>query len=114
MGNFIVFPREMTPRWGSWTLEFEVKPTAARKQVLFSHHGHYTGSVTIYLENVELSSEYGDRFLTTMTFRVSGKASEPLPGPGLYLGASVFGGLGNGTEFFEGRLRGLRMVHRAE
>lgn len=139
-GNYIVLPREVTPRRGSWTLEFEIKPTSAKKQVLFSHHGHYTGSVTIYLENGEISSEYSDRYLTTtfqrpklklplnewstvrishnlstMTFTVNGQSSEPQPaaGPGLYIGTSVFGGLGDGTEYFEGTLRSLRMVHRA-
>lgn len=141
IGNYIVFPREMTPRRGSWTLEFEVKPTSAKKQVLFSHHGHYTGSVTIYLEDGEISSEYSDRYLnttqqrpglklplgewstvrisynlSTMTYTVNGVSSKalPAPGPGLYLGTSVFGGLGNGTEYFEGSLRALRMVHRAQ
>ncbi|MHB8993984.1 MAG: LamG-like jellyroll fold domain-containing protein [Armatimonadota bacterium] len=140
VGNYVVFPREMTPRRGSWTLEFELKPTSAKKQVLFSHHGHYTGSVTVYLENGVISSEYSDRYLTTtqqrpglklplnewstvrisynlsaMTYTVNGQTSKPLPapGPGLYLGASVFGGLGDGMEYFEGGLRSLRMVHRA-
>jgi hypothetical protein len=140
IGNYIVFPREMTPRRGSWTLEFEIRPTSAKKQVLFSHHGHYTGSVTVYLENGVISSEYSDRYLTTtqqrpglklplgewstvrisyslstMTYTVNGQSSKPLPaaGPGLYLGQSVFGGLGDGTEYFVGQLRSLRMVHRA-
>lgn len=140
VSNYIAFPREVTPRRNAWTLSFEIKPTSPKRQVLWAHHGHYVGSVTIYLEDGELWSTYTDERLhtstqrpglrvplnewssvevsydlATMRFRVNGELSEPLPapGPGLYLGTSVFGGLGAGTEYFEGYLRALRMVHRA-
>ncbi|NUP99277.1 MAG: hypothetical protein HUU35_05415, partial [Armatimonadetes bacterium] len=140
LGNYVVFPREVTPRRGAWTLDLEILPTSPKKQVLFCHHGHYRGSVCIYLENGEIHSDYTDHMLTTtvqrpglklplgewsqvrvsynlatITYTVNGRQSEPLPapGPGLYLGSSVFGGLGSGGEYFQGRLRALRMVHRA-
>jgi hypothetical protein len=140
LGNFITLPREVTPRRGSWTLEFEIKPASPKKQVLFAHHAHYIGSVVVYLENGEIWSQYSDRYLSTprqnyglklplnqwstvrlsynlatMTCTVNGQTAppQPSPGPGMYVGASVFGGLGEGTEFFQGRLRALRMVHRA-
>lgn len=138
-GNYIAFPREVTPRRNAWTLSFEIKPTSTKRQVLWAHHGHYIGSVMIYLEDGELWSTYTNETvnssmqrpglrlplnewssveisydLATMRFRVNGELSEalPAPGPGLYIGASVFGGLGSGTEYFEGYLRSLHMVHR--
>ncbi len=140
VGNYIVFPREVTPRRGAWTLSFEIKPTSEKKQILWRHHGHYIGSVTVYLEDGELWSTYVDHHLNTttqrpaltvplnewsrveisydldtMVFEVNGQTSEalPAPGPGLYIGTSIFGGHGAGTEYFEGSLRALRVVHRA-
>ena len=139
IGNYIVFPREMTPRRGGWTLALEIKPTSNKKQVLFTHHGHYIGSVMVYLEDGKLWSRYTDQYvksttqqsglslpmgewsqveihfdLASMTFTVNGETSEPqpAPGPGLYIGTSVFGGIGDGTQYFEGYLRALRMIHR--
>jgi len=140
VGNFIVFPREATPRRGAWTLQMQIKPTATKQQILWRHHGHYIGSVTIYLEDGELWSTYVDQHLSTSTQRsgltlplnewsdvtisydldtmvheVNGQRSEPLPapGPGLYIGTSVFGGHEAGTAYFEGYLRSLRVLHRA-
>lgn len=139
VGTYIAFPREVTPRRNAWTLAFEIKPTSTKRQVLWAHHGHYIGSVMVYLEDGEVWSTYTDEAvksttqrsglrlplnewssvevsydLATMRFRVNGELSEalPAPGPGLYIGTSVFGGLGAGTEYFEGYLRSLRMVHR--
>ncbi len=140
VGNYIVFPREVTPRRGAWTLAFEIKPGSGKRQILWRHHGHYIGSVTVYLEDGEIWATYTDRHvhtteqrpglrlpldewsrveisydLDTMQFRVNGSLSEPLPapGPGLYIGTSVFGGHGSESEYFEGDLRSLRMLHRA-
>lgn len=140
IGNFIVFPREVTPRRGAWTLQMQIKPTSTKKQILWRHHGHYIGSVTVYLEDGELWSTYTDdqvnsttqrsgltlpmdqwsdvtisHNLDTIVFRVNGQTSAPqaAPGPGMYIGTSVFGGHGAGTEYFEGHLRSLRMLHRA-
>jgi len=140
IGNFIVFPREVTPRRGAWTLQMQIRPTATKQQILWRHHGHYIGSVTIYLENGELWSTYSDQHLNTSTqrsgltlplnewsdvtisfdldtivYEVNGQRSEPLPapGPGLYIGTSVFGGHEAGDAYFGGDLRALRMVHRA-
>ena len=96
--------------------------------------------LTIYLENGELWSTYSDQHLNTSTqrsgltlplnewsdvtisfdldtivYEVNGQRSEPLPapGPGLYIGTSVFGGHEAGDAYFGGDLRALRMVHRA-
>jgi len=144
VGNFIALPREVTPRRNGWALSFEIRPTGAdalaKRQILWRHHGHYIGSVTVYLEDGEIWTTYTDGAvntteqrpglrlplnewsrveisydLDTMQFRVNGQLSEPLlaPGPGLYIGTSVFGGHGSGTEYFEGDLRALRMLHRA-
>jgi hypothetical protein len=140
VGNFIVFPREVTPRRGAWTLQMRIKPTSAKEQIVWRHHGHYIGSVTVYLTDGELWSTYTDDQvksttqrsgltlplgqwsdvtlsydLETMVFEVNGERSEPraAPGPGMYIGTSVFGGHGAGTEYFEGYLSGLRMLHRA-
>jgi|LSQX01.1.fsa_nt_gb hypothetical protein len=140
IGNYIVFPREVTPRRGAWTLQMQIKPTSEKRQMVWRHHGHYIGSVTVYLENGELWSTYTDDQvnsttqrsgltlplnewsdvtisydLDTMVFRVNDQVSEPqaAPGPGMYIGTSIFGGHEAGTEYFEGYLRSLRMLHRA-
>ncbi len=140
LGNYIVLPREVTPRRNSWTLQMQIKPTSEKKQIVWRHHAHYIGSVTVYLEDGEIWSTYTDDQvhsttqrpgltlpmdewsnvtisydLDTMVFEVNGERSEPqaAPGPGMYIGTSVFGGHGSGTEYFEGSLRALRMVHRA-
>ncbi len=140
VGNYVVFPREVTPRRNAWTLEMQIKPTTLKKQILWRHHGHYIGSVTVYLENGKLWSTYTDDQtvstvqrsglalpmgewsdvtvsydLETIVFRVNDQTSEPqpAPGPGLYIGTSVFGGHGAGEQYFEGYLRALRVLHRA-
>ena len=140
VGNFIVFPREVTPRRGAWTLQMQIKPTSSKEQIVWRHHGHYIGSVTVYLTDGELWSTYTDDQvnsttqrsgltlpldewsdvtlsydLETMVFEVNGERSapQPAPGPGMYIGTSIFGGHGSGTEYFEGYLRSLRMLHRA-
>lgn len=141
VGNFIVFPREVIPRLGPWTLEFEIKPTSPARQILFRHHGHYIGSVTVYLDHGQISTTYVDQHvgtttqqpglklplgewstvrisydLATTTFEVNGQRSDPLPapGPGLYLGTSVIGGHGTEDAWFAGRLRAWRVGQRAE
>jgi len=118
----------------------QIKPTTLKKQILWRHHGHYIGSVTVYLENGKLWSTYTDDQtvstvqrsglalpmgewsdvtvsydLETIVFRVNDQTSEPqpAPGPGLYIGTSVFGGHGAGEQYFEGYLRALRVLHRA-
>lgn len=140
IGNFIVFPREVTPRRGAWTLQMQIRPTATKRQILWRHHGHYIGSVTVYLEDGEIWSTYTDDQvhsttqrpglrlplnewsdvtisydIDTMVFEVNGRSSEPLPapGPGMYIGTSVFGGHEAGDAYFEGDLRSLRILHRA-
>ncbi len=140
VGNYLVFPREMTPRRGAWTLSVDIKPTSDKKQTLFTHYGHYTGSVTIWLEGGEIHAKYTDQYLNTsfqnpglavavdqwahievhfdletMTISVNDQTSEAMPatGPGLYIGTSVFGGHGGGTEYFEGYLKALRMQHQS-
>lgn len=140
-GNYLMFPREVIPRLGPWTLSFELKPTSDERQILFRHHGHYIGSVTVFLDHGAIETTHVDQFvhattqkpglklplgewskvvirhdLKTIGVEVNGHCGAPLPapGPGLYLGTSVFGGHGRDEAWFSGRLRSLRVVHRAE
>jgi hypothetical protein len=147
IGNYVVLPIEALPRRSGFTLSFEIKPAANKPQVLFLCQSYYIGSLVVKLDSGKLGGVYYDQYLQShrlssnlavetgkwskveviydlesLRFRVDGKASAPAacPGPGMYLGMSVFGGFGAGgpasgvagnAGWFEGLLRALRIVH---
>ncbi|MBN1675021.1 MAG: hypothetical protein JXR37_28520 [Kiritimatiellae bacterium] len=123
VGNFILFPQEVVPRRGSYTLSFDIKPLSRKPQILLAHYGHYIGSLVVRLDDGKLSGRFTDRYigghklnaglpvqlgqwnrveiiydLKDIVFVVNGKRSAPMPcpGPGLHITPGVFGGFGKG------------------
>lgn len=140
LGQFVLLPVETLPRRAGFTLSFQVKPTSPKPQVLFICHSVYIGSLSVRMNGGKLSASYTNQTGQStaidpgmslemgkwsqvdviydqawMRFRVNGKESRAIecPGPGLYLGMSVFGGFGDGRKgeagsgWFEGYLRSL-------
>ena len=51
--QYVNFRRETLPR-GAFTLEFEIKPTSSKPQILFRHHGVYPGSLVVKMKDEKL------------------------------------------------------------
>ncbi|MBM4051060.1 MAG: LamG domain-containing protein, partial [Planctomycetes bacterium] len=122
VGTFVALPQGVLPRRGPFTLAFEIKPLEVSKpQVLFAHHGHYVGSLTVQLEGGRLAGRFVNQDLEKFTFTADRPmqpnvwtrvtvvydltrlrawldgvetANVPCRGPGLYDTPSVFGGFG--------------------
>ena len=144
-GTYLLLPLETLPRRSGFTLSFDIKPASSKPQVLFNCQSHYAGSLTVGLQEGHLTGAYATQYQrtqrldprlpvelgqwstievlydqTTIRFRVNGKESESLacPGPGLYIGMSVFGGFGDEKSadkgksgWFDGELRSPRIRH---
>jgi hypothetical protein len=63
MANYINLPREALP-YGSFTLEFEIKPDGNDSQVLFRNFSTHRGSLNLYRRQGKLEASY--------TYRLSG------------------------------------------
>jgi hypothetical protein len=143
IGNYLFFPEETLPR-GSFSLELEFKPTSAKPQVLCVAHGYYdyNSFFRLTMNNGRLGGEYVDRMmkhislrpdisvpigqwskvkitydLKRFTFTVNGRsASVACSGKGCTFQPFIFGGYGDGTKeaWFQGYLKSLRIVHRAQ
>jgi len=59
-GNYLYFPPETLPR-GAFTLSFTIKPTSAKRQLLFVNRGHSRGAFSLMLDNGRLSATYTDQ-----------------------------------------------------
>lgn len=128
VGTFMHFPAETFPR-GSFTMHFEFKPLSAENQVLFTHHGHYIGSLTLLLDKGRITATFVDSEgnehrldpeisvpigewsavdviydYRTFRVRVNGKDGKPVPlsARALYCVPSVFGGYPVDDEFDKG------------
>ncbi len=139
-GNFLYLPEETLPR-GSFTLEFEIKPTgSSRPRVLCTARGYSQGALVLTLTNGELGGQWMDRGqrvrvlpgglkvpegvwshirveydLEQVRLTVNGQ-SATLPCPGgvvQTITPFIFGGYGNGKGlgYFSGYLRALRIGH---
>lgn len=60
LANYINFPKEALP-YGSFTLEFEVKPAGNDTQVLFRHYSRIRGSLQLYRRDGKLEAMFGYR-----------------------------------------------------
>ncbi len=70
VGNWVVFPAEALPR-GPFTLQFEIKPTSNRDEVLFRHQGSLIGSLTVRRSHGKLCASFTDSKVETTPFRTS-------------------------------------------
>ena len=61
--NYINFPREAFP-YGSFTLEFEIRPASDGGDVLFRHRSHHSGFLNLYRRNNRLTANF--------TYRMAG------------------------------------------
>lgn len=138
-GNFLYFPEETLPR-GTFTLEFEIKPTADTPQILFVNRGYLRGALTLTLQNGRLGGQWLDRNdkvtelstdlevpvgkwstirveydLQQLHFTVNGKTQSfaCAGGPSKSIAAFIFGGYGNGKAvgYFSGFLKNLSVRH---
>jgi len=118
LGQYINFPTEAFPR-GAFTLEFTIKMTVNKNQVLFRHHGMLIGSLTLFVKNGKLSALFTDSDqvntafeseievpvakwtkidimydLKQMIFKVDDKTSAPFPfnKEAIFFAPCVFGG----------------------
>lgn len=74
IGNYIVLPQNSMPI-GSFTLSFEIKPASDHNMVLFRHHGHTVGSLTLRRNKRFLDAVFVDNKIKTTFF----KTGLPLP-----------------------------------
>lgn len=118
-GAHVILPLETTPRRGSLTISFSVKPLADKPQTIYAHYGHYIGSLVLNINEGRLTAKYTSRDngtftldsglrietgkwsdvvvkydLANMVFSVNGVESKPMPcpGPGLYIAFTALGG----------------------
>jgi hypothetical protein len=117
--NYAIAPAEVLPR-GSFKLKISLKPERKNgTEMIFRHHGHYIGSLTLKRDHGLLSASWTNinlkhtqlktklrippgkwskisvvNDLKNITFRVNGKSkSFPYPGMPLYMTPSVIGGM---------------------
>lgn len=57
MANYMNLPREALP-YGSFTLEFEIKPDGNESQVLFRNFAHHRGSLSLYRRQGKLEGAF--------------------------------------------------------
>lgn len=139
IGNFLYFPEETLPR-GSFTLEFEIKPTNTKPQILCTSRGYHRGALTLTLINGVLNGQWIDRKnkitpiqtglalpkgewsrvslvydLNQLRITVNGESvSTPTPdGATQVITPFIFGGYGNGKDFayYSGFLKSIRFRH---
>jgi hypothetical protein len=55
-GNYLLFPAEVLPASGNFTIEFECKPASAKKQFLIRSGGEYQGLLNLTCENGRLDA----------------------------------------------------------
>lgn len=60
LANYINFPRETLP-YGSFTLEFEIKPEGDEAQVLFRNFSYHWGSLNLYRRQGKLEASFSYR-----------------------------------------------------
>ena len=136
-GTYITLPQGAIPRRAGFTLEMEIMPdTVEGKQILLVNRSYYPGSITVYLENGVLKSEYvnvhqkaqrassGLRVVPhqwnrikvhydqrTILLEVNGERSAAFRcvGPGLYETVTSVGGYGNA--WFAGKMKSLVIRH---
>ncbi|MBE6358349.1 MAG: LamG domain-containing protein [Lentisphaerae bacterium] len=56
-GQYINFPREVMP-YGSFTMEFEIRPASDGNDVLFRHKSYHSGFMNLYRRDGKLEAEF--------------------------------------------------------
>jgi hypothetical protein len=139
-GTYLEMPREALPWRGAFTLSFEVKPATDKDQTLLINHAvTQQNGLWLGIKGGKLQASFRDadwktnQFSTdlavpsgvwskievrydfqNLTFSVNGKSqSFPQTLPAMNIGFPVFGEGWRGANWFEGRMRDLKIVQNA-
>jgi hypothetical protein len=139
-GTYLELPREALPWRGAFTLSFEVKPANAKDQTLLINHAvTQQNGLWLGIKDGKLEATFRDADWKTnqfptelavtpgvwskievrydfqnLTLSVNGKSqSFPQTLPAMNIGFPVFGEGWRGSNWFEGRLRNLKIAHNA-
>ena len=139
-GTYLELPREALPWRGAWTLTFEVKPVGVKDQTFWINHAvTQQNGLWLGIKGGKLQASFRDADWKThlfpselavspdvwsrvearydfknLTLSVNGKSqsfAETLPA--MNIGFPVFGEGWQGSNWFEGRMRDLKIVHNA-